>query len=206
WFGPRLWSASVAAALGTAGWVLLTGALHLDGVADSADGLSAGHRDRDRALAVMRDSHVGAHGAVAIVLGIGLKFALCLRLASTLGLGDLATGLLVTTAAPRTWTAVALATLPHAEGSTMAAAFGGPGARGGAAGAVAALLLLAGGAVGFAPPRAAHTLTSLLLTGMVAYGLARAATRRFGGLNGDVCGAAIELGELSGLLVWSTHG
>lgn len=47
---------------------LLTGGLHLDGVADLFDGLGGGRGDRERILAIMRDSHIGAHGAVALIL------------------------------------------------------------------------------------------------------------------------------------------
>lgn len=51
----------------------MTGALHLDGLADVCDGLAA-RGGRERFLAVMKDSHVGAVGAVGLVLGLGLKW------------------------------------------------------------------------------------------------------------------------------------
>ncbi|MBE9115053.1 adenosylcobinamide-GDP ribazoletransferase [Lusitaniella coriacea LEGE 07157] len=54
-------------------WVALTGGLHLDGAMDAADGLAVG--DPQRRLAVMRDSHTGAFGAIALVLLLLLKFA-----------------------------------------------------------------------------------------------------------------------------------
>jgi adenosylcobinamide-GDP ribazoletransferase len=52
---------------------VLTGALHLDGVADSADGLY-GQRPREKALAIMKDSRVGAMGVMAIFLGLAVKW------------------------------------------------------------------------------------------------------------------------------------
>lgn len=55
-------------------WVGLTGGLHLDGVADSADGLLSG-RDRERTLEIMKDSHIGAFGVLALFLLLGLKAA-----------------------------------------------------------------------------------------------------------------------------------
>ena len=55
----------VVAALGTAAGVLLTGAFHEDGLADVADGLG-GSLDRERALIIMKDSRVGAFGAIAV--------------------------------------------------------------------------------------------------------------------------------------------
>ena len=57
----------VAAVWGTAFWVLITGAFHEDGLADVADGLG-GSQDRDRALSIMKDSRVGAFGAIAVLL------------------------------------------------------------------------------------------------------------------------------------------
>ncbi len=60
------WAAG-AAALALGASVLLTGALHLDGLADWADGFF-GARDRQRALAIMKDSRVGAFGVVALII------------------------------------------------------------------------------------------------------------------------------------------
>ena len=68
-------SALVAAALGTVLSVLLTGAFHEDGLADVADGLG-GSMERARALQIMKDSRVGAFGALALVLVILTKVSL----------------------------------------------------------------------------------------------------------------------------------
>lgn len=62
-----LWPGPVAAVLDVALLALITGALHLDGLADMADGLY-GRRDRETALAIMKDSRVGAMGLVTVVL------------------------------------------------------------------------------------------------------------------------------------------
>lgn len=64
----------VAAVLDVALLALVTGALHLDGLADAADGL-LGHHDRPRALAIMKDSRVGAMGLVMVVLVLMIKAA-----------------------------------------------------------------------------------------------------------------------------------
>ncbi len=71
----------VAAALSTVAGVLLTGAFHEDGLADVADGLG-GSAERDRALEIMKDSRVGAFGAVALVLAFASKLALLALLGS----------------------------------------------------------------------------------------------------------------------------
>ena len=53
--------------------ILLTGAFHEDGLADTADGLGGG-LDKERALTIMRDSRIGSYGAIALVLGLLVKF------------------------------------------------------------------------------------------------------------------------------------
>ena len=69
-----LWPPLVAAILDAALLAAVTGALHLDGLADTADGLY-GRRERDKALAIMKDSRVGAMGLVAVCLLLLTKAA-----------------------------------------------------------------------------------------------------------------------------------
>lgn len=80
------------AALGTVAGVLLTGGFHEDGLADVADGLG-GSLDRERALDIMKDSRIGAFGAMALVLGLLSKVAL-LAVLGTAGLANLLWALL----------------------------------------------------------------------------------------------------------------
>lgn len=72
--------ASVEPLLGAIGallvWVWITGALHLDGLADLVDALGASHRDPQRFLAVLRDPHIGTFGVVALVLALATKLIL----------------------------------------------------------------------------------------------------------------------------------
>lgn len=68
------WPEQVVAVLDVCLLILVTGALHLDGVADAADGL-LGARPRERALEIMKDSRVGAMGLVAVVTVLALKWA-----------------------------------------------------------------------------------------------------------------------------------
>ncbi len=72
------WPGGVAAAV-LLGGVLLTGAFHLDGLADWADGFGGGH-DGEEALAIMKDSRVGVFGAIALVLVLLIKWVLIVRL------------------------------------------------------------------------------------------------------------------------------
>jgi adenosylcobinamide-GDP ribazoletransferase len=69
----RLWTPPVAALLDVIFLAVLTGAFHLDGLGDTADGLLA-VRSRDRALEIMKDSRIGTMGLVAIVFGLALKW------------------------------------------------------------------------------------------------------------------------------------
>lgn len=71
----------IVAALGTAFGILITGAFHEDGLADVADGLG-GSQNRERALEIMKDSRVGAFGAIAIAMALLCKVALVAQLAS----------------------------------------------------------------------------------------------------------------------------
>lgn len=69
-----LWSPQVAAALDVVLLAAITGAFHLDGLADTADGLY-GNQEREKALAIMKDSRVGAMGLVAVVCVLLVKVA-----------------------------------------------------------------------------------------------------------------------------------
>jgi adenosylcobinamide-GDP ribazoletransferase len=99
--------ASVSTALG----ILLTGAFHEDGLADVADGLG-GSLDRNRALEIMKDSRVGAFGAIAIVMALLTKVALVAQLVA-LGHSALWTGLFLGHVVSRTWPLLLIRLLPH---------------------------------------------------------------------------------------------
>ena len=71
----QLWAGGfVSAILDVILLILLTGALHVDGLADSADGLF-GHRDRETVLSIMKDSRIGVMGMAAVVCALSVKFA-----------------------------------------------------------------------------------------------------------------------------------
>ena len=69
-----LWSPNVAALLDVVMLVLITGALHIDGLGDAADGI-LGHRPREKALLIMKDSRIGVMGLVCILCGLSIKWA-----------------------------------------------------------------------------------------------------------------------------------
>jgi adenosylcobinamide-GDP ribazoletransferase len=77
----RLWAEPVVSLLDVIFLVVLTGAFHLDGLGDAADGL-LGHRPRERVLEVMKDSRIGVMGLTVIVCGLSLKWAGIMSLGS----------------------------------------------------------------------------------------------------------------------------
>jgi adenosylcobinamide-GDP ribazoletransferase len=169
---------------------LVTGGLHLDGLSDVFDALGGGRGSRARMLEILDDPRIGAHGSSALVLVLIAKSLLLGALAGSRSLALIAALPVVSRAA-----IVALVVLfPAARAEGLAHAFH-QRARGGhliTAAWVAALgVAWVGGAV-VAPALAAIG---------TALAVALWMTRRLGGLNGDVYGAALELAEVAFLLV-----
>lgn len=107
----NVFTSLVAAVLGTTFGVLITGAFHEDGLADVFDGLG-GTSDRDRALIIMKDSRVGAFGAIAVVLALLAKVALLAMLGSV-SVALLCTGLFTAHVVSRTWPLLLIRLMPH---------------------------------------------------------------------------------------------
>jgi adenosylcobinamide-GDP ribazoletransferase len=101
----------VAAVLGTVFSVMLTGAFHEDGLADIADGLG-GSQNRERALEIMKDSRVGAFGAIAVVLILLAKVSL-LALIGDVNPEVMVVGIFVAHVASRTFPLLLIRLLPH---------------------------------------------------------------------------------------------
>jgi adenosylcobinamide-GDP ribazoletransferase len=182
--------APLAGVLAAAALAWLSGGLHLDGLADLFDGLSGGHGDRDRILAIMRDGRIGAHGAAALVLVLLVKAAALAELAAR---GD--PWMIAAAPAVARFAAVPLVVwFPYAREEGLGKAFRGTaGSR-----EIAVAALLAAAALAPAVPRSLASATAALA---VAGALALAVRRRLGGLTGDVYGAAIELAEVAFLSV-----
>jgi adenosylcobinamide-GDP ribazoletransferase len=171
--------------------------LHLDGLADTADGLGSGH-DRTRALDIMRRGNTGPMGVAAVVLVLLIQVAAAAAiLARPWGFGSL--GVLVCLS--RTSLYLACVTgVPSARPFGLGATVAGVVPR---AAAVAGVVLAAGVAAAATIPTGAPWWLGILavVTGaLAATGLITRCVRRFGGITGDVLGAAIEV-ELLVLLV-----
>jgi adenosylcobinamide-GDP ribazoletransferase len=180
----------LAAALAVAAEALLTGAIHLDALADSADGLGAA--SRERALEVMREPAIGSFGTAALVLDLLVKTA----------------ALAAVAAGPRAVLAVAAAyalgrTAPLAVGWALpyARPEGGSGeALAGSTGEVSRAL---GVGLGIGLAVAALGLRGIVLAGSAAVAalvVGLVARRRLGGVTGDVLGAAAELATTAALV------
>jgi adenosylcobinamide-GDP ribazoletransferase len=181
------WPAAVLAVL--AG-IVLTGALHEDGLADTADGLIGGH-DRDQRLAIMRDSRHGTFGVVAIVLSV------LLRAAALSGIGDPIYAGLALVAAH----AASRAALPLAMRALAPARSDGLGAAAGRPSMVLAIAALAVGLlVTLAALGPARGFVAIGLAGAAMFAAGVLAHRRIGGYTGDVLGAFQQIGEIVMLL------
>ena len=181
----------LAALLTVTVWKVVTGGLHLDGLADCLDGLVG--KDPEHRLAIMRDSRIGAFGA------LGLIFFLLLEVAAVAELPQ-AIRWRVLVAAP----AIARAMPPLVARAFPAARAHGHGAgfRVGlrARSAVLALVLAAAAAFLALGPIAALALAAAIAA---ALGIGRFMAGRLGGMTGDVLGASVEVAELTALLTVS---
>mgnify|MGYP002631317942 CR=1 FL=1 len=194
-WGLALWAGLpplLAAVFVVMAQVLLTGALHEDGLSDVADGFGGG-RDRAAKLEIMRDSRVGAYGVLAIVL------AVIMRIAAIAELQDVFAALLAAGAASRAAIAGLMAILPAARSDGLGAATGRPEAGLLLALAVAllvCLVMLGVGATLIAACAAAVGWAAI-------YGLAR---WQIGGQTGDVLGACQQICELAVLVALVAFG
>lgn len=179
--------------LALAAMVAVTGALHEDGLADTADGLGGG-ATRERKLEIMRDHAIGIYGAVT------LGTALALRAGAMLALGDpvrIAIALVVAGALSRSGMVALMRTLPPARREGLAAGIPRPAMR-----LVAAALALALMAAFLLLP-VVPALTSIGLAALACATVGWMARRQLGGITGDVLGAAQQAAECVALVALS---
>jgi adenosylcobinamide-GDP ribazoletransferase len=204
--GEVLFPPAVAVGLSMAATLLLTGAFHEDGWADTCDALGGGASvGRERALLIMRDSRIGTYGAVGLVLMLGLKAATLTALPLALSMP----ALLFAHAASRAAAVALIRWLPyagdieHAKAKPLAQRI----SRGGLAVALAWVALLCLALVWAArrwsePAVVPAIVLGLLVMAGAATWCARWFRQRLGGYTGDTLGATQQLTELLALLVW----
>ncbi len=189
WLAAQVWPPLVAAALVVAADLALTGLLHLDGLADSADGLLAHALDPARRLEIMAEPAIGAFGAGVTVVALLLR---------TAALAVMPPAPLLMTALwslSRTAMAVAACALPYARPGGLASSF---------LGATATPVALGGGGLALALAAFGGELAAVLAVVAAAGGAVATfslSLRRLGGFTGDVLGAAGIVAETTGLLV-----
>jgi cobalamin 5'-phosphate synthase/cobalamin synthase len=184
---PALAAAGIALALAA----VLTGAMHIDALADTSDAIGAG--TRAKALEIMRDPRVGSFGAVAISLDLVVKAA---AIAALLARGGAVTALVAAGALSRAASPPLATALPYPRAEA------GPGSV--LSGRVSVVAALAGVAIAVGIGALAAGWTGLAMAGAVAVTaivLGFGYRAWLGGATGDCLGAATELAETVALLV-----
>jgi adenosylcobinamide-GDP ribazoletransferase len=190
WVGLGL---GVSAGLAIAGAVTITGAMHEDGIADSADGLWGGWT-LARRLEIMRDSHIGTYGVLALILVILLRFSAITVVINNLHFGALVAAAVLSRAAMP----FVMALLPHARDDGLSVQTGRPNGTTAAIGAVIALGLT-WLSVGFVPMVFAASACGLMIAAVM-----KIAKAKIGGQTGDILGATQVLCELCVLAICTT--
>jgi adenosylcobinamide-GDP ribazoletransferase len=187
---PPLITGTLTVAVGA----LVTGALHLDGLADTADGLGGG-RTREDALRIMRDHAVGSYGAVALILAIVVKVAAIAALVERPG----AWRYLILAPALGRWSTVLLSTtLPYArseEGTPSKGAVAGMMRKRELVISTVCAILIAAATAGWRAP----LFCALIVAITTLWGWFCA--HRIHGITGDTLGAAVEISEIAVLLL-----
>lgn len=188
-------TSSLLAAAGAVAVVsLLTGAIHLDGLADTADGV-LGAGDTARRLEVMRDPRLGSYGVTAIVVVLIAEVAALSSISPSRALA----GLLIAGALSRLATLYVIAFVPYVRSVGLGVAAWSSKHR--------LSDLLIGSAfvaiVGLLDWRRA--LVALPAVALVTVSVAVLARRRLGGATGDICGATAELSQLAVLIVFAAR-
>lgn len=187
--GERLWGAPVGAVLALAIGLLITGAFHEDGLADTADGLGGGQTPARR-LEIMKDSRIGTYGACALVCVLGLK-------ASVLATTPIAAALLLAAHGLGRAAAVTVMRLTPYAPSGEAGKWK-PVPQGVRTSELVVALLIAAWPLALLPPGVA--LAGLAGGAVLAMLLALTARRLIGGHTGDVLGAVEQVFEVGFLL------
>lgn len=202
WLSSHWFPRPIAVGLMLAASLLITGAFHEDGFADTCDGLGGGNT-RERALAIMKDSRIGAFGALGLIVLMGLKWSALVALPSA------AFWLMVVAShVVSRWCSIGLVWALHyarAEGAGKSHEFDGglSGAQWLLSGAIgAAAIVIPAISLGVAPDDAlaAAAGVGLAAAAVTAFVAAAYFKQRIGGYTGDCLGAAQQASELMFLL------
>lgn len=180
-----------AAVLALSATVLVTSAIHEDGLADTADGLGGG-KSREQKLEIMRDSRIGTYGACALGLSILARWSGLTNIAEP---ASAASALVVAHVAARAQLPVFMWLVPPARSDGLSAGAGqAPAQSAMIAAGLGFLCLVFGLGLG-------EAFMGLLLLSLVGIGWAWLATRQVGGQTGDILGALEQTSEIAILLM-----
>lgn len=182
-----------AAALALLATVLLTGAMHEDGLADTADGL--GGKTREERLEIMRDSRIGAFGAAALAFSFLLRWTALADIAELADPRTLAVAMIVAHTVSRAVLPAFMYLVPPARAEGLSTSAGQPPGQSVVIALALGILCLL---FAFGPKLA---MIALLLLALAALVLARVAINRIGGQTGDVLGALQQVAEVMLLLI-----
>ena len=173
--------------------IFTTGALHEDGLADTADGLWGGY-DPERRLAIMKDSHIGSYGVLALALSV-LARAAALAACAQAGPWTLVLALVASAPLSRAACVWMMFALPHARNAGLSVSAGRPALSGCLIALIlGALLCLISG-----------SLPALLIAALPVVALRQIARAKIGGQTGDILGATQQLAELAVLLTLASQ-
>jgi adenosylcobinamide-GDP ribazoletransferase len=189
----------LAAALAVAALAMMTGAMHEDGLADTADGFWGG-TTRERRLEIMRDSRIGSYGAVALMLTLAIRVVAIATIVDRSGALTGVLALIAVAATSRVAGLLPLALLTPARSDGAAASVSAPSMPALLSGAVVAALLTLAAVY----PAVSAGAAAVLAAFVMAYVISRLANAKIGGHTGDVAGAAQQLAEIAMLLVFSS--
>lgn len=187
---PPLFAALFAVAV----MVLVTGAFHEDGLADTADGFGGG-LTRERKLEIMRDSRIGTYGTLAVVLSVLLRAAALAGLAGPQGV----VALLVSGGVSRGAIVATLAVLPPARPDGIGRSAGRPSTF-----TLAVVAATCAGLAALTGSLAAICLVAIAAAVVVVV-LVVLSRRQIGGYSGDVLGAVQQLCELAVIVVLAAY-
>ncbi|WBS03759.1 adenosylcobinamide-GDP ribazoletransferase [Pseudoduganella sp. SL102] len=192
WAAAMVLPPAVAVLLSTAAGIYLTGAFHEDGFADTCDGLGGG-MTRERALEIMKDSRIGAYGAIGILLMLAVKCAALSHLPplATVAALCIAHPLSRLMAASLIWRMA----YARAEGKAKPMAQQMTGPEFAIAAACCVPAVLAATALGWLDWRAIAIGTGAMV--LVTLWFARKLRQRLGGYTGDGLGAVQQLAEIA---------
>ncbi|WP_342076242.1 adenosylcobinamide-GDP ribazoletransferase [Yoonia sp. SS1-5] len=171
--------------------VVATGAMHEDGLADSADGLWGGW-DRDRRLEIMKDSHLGAYGAIALALSLLIRW---LTLVAVIALEQYWGTLIIVGMLSRAAMVVSMRALPHARDSGLSRKVGRPSTATTAIAVGMAMMVAIGIGQGWL----------IVMAGLATFLCILIAQTKIGGQTGDTLGGTQQFCEIAMLLMLSTQ-